>query len=227
MTKPFLIGGASMPRSGHHFMHRILMSYFGEKFGYCSYYYPWQHDFFPACCKNIPCSKYVDTGLEVFFQKSHDFDLTDPVGAADLNLVQIREPIGRLFSNFELHVKNNPKHDTKAYFRQFALRDYYYYVAFWQKWVANTQHQPFVITYEDLKETPVEAVTQLLKATGNTVDEIRIRAAVQEQKASRGGQAKYVPRDIRQHKYYDGEWVEEYSNKLLRACEGFHKFYDR
>jgi len=226
LTKPFLIGGASMPRSGHHFLHRILMSYFGDSFGYCSYYYPWDHDFFPECCKNIPCTKYLNTSLSVFFQKSHDFDLTDPVNKADLNLVQIRAPIERLYSNFDLHVKNHPKNRKLSNFRQFALREYYYYVAFWRKWITAASNNTLVVTYEDLKNQPDREMLKIIQATGLEADETRILNAIAQQKVSRGGNARYVARNVEQHEFFDQEWTAEYLTKIRNACLDYDEFYD-
>lgn len=225
MAKPFLIGGASMPRSGHHFLHRILMTYLGEEFGYCSFYFPWAHDYFDDCCKSIPCSKYQNEPIKVFLQKSHDFELTDPMVSADLNLVQVRRPIERLYSNFDLHVRKHPKNDTVRHFRQFALREYYYYVAFWQKWIANGPQNTMVLCYEGLKESPVREIRRVVEAAGLTADETKIQQAIEKQKVSKGGNSKYKPRVVQDHKYFDPEWTQKYSANIRNACADFTRYY--
>lgn len=215
-----------MPRSGHHFLHRILMNYFGEQFGYCSFYSHWKEDYFPSCCGNIPCSKYKDTQLSIFFQKSHDFHLTDPVDVADLSIVQVREPIARLFSNYKLHLKTNPKRDTFVQFRQFALKEYYYYIAFWQKWMLKPSDKRMVVSYESLTSQPVNVISELVRATGHDVDEVHLQKVLTEQKKQRGGGSKYVPKDVREHKYYDREWALKYADRIRHACPDFDRYCD-
>ena len=193
--------------------------------GYCSYYSTIDMDTFQSCCRSLPCTKYANTGLELFFQKSHDFDLTDPIGAADFNIVQIREPIARVFSNFELHIRGNPKNNTKAGFLQFAQREYYYYVAFWAKWVAYKPENASVMRYEDLKQNPLETVSKVLSEFGWKVDGNKLRDAIEAERNSRGGRAKYVEKNIRKHDFYDANWARSYEANLRQACINYNEFY--
>ena len=227
MTKTFLIGGASMPRTGHHFLQRILKSYFDETMGYCSYYSTIDLDTFQDCCRNLPCTKYRDSGLKVFFQKSHDFNLTDPIDAADFNIVQIREPIARVFSNFELHVRGNPQNNSLSGFRQFAQREYYYYVAFWAKWITSKPTKTAVVCYEDLKDESFNAVAGVLQAMEWDVDADKLNAAIAAQQSTRGGKARYVPKDVRRNPFYEKNWAEEYVANLQRACSGYDDYFGR
>lgn len=84
-----------MPRSGHHLVHRILSRYLGDRLAYCNYYVTFKQGTFEDCCKNIPCTHKCLANYDIFFQKSHDFGLTDPVDTADLNLVQVRRPVDK------------------------------------------------------------------------------------------------------------------------------------
>src|SRR4051794_25602386 len=60
--------GASIPRSGHHYLQRILSHYFQDELFYCEWYTP------RDCCKHVPCIKHLN--CRITFQKSHDWDLS-------------------------------------------------------------------------------------------------------------------------------------------------------
>lgn len=125
--------GESMPRAGHHLVHRILAAQFGSAFGYCSFYSRWKHDSFETCCKSFPCKRARHAQYSVFLQKSHDHHHRDPVIRKARYLVQIRAPIPRLFSNFSLFIRGKPDKDCEAEFHRFAIREAEYYARFWQK----------------------------------------------------------------------------------------------
>src|SRR5689334_18446600 len=87
--------GASIPRSGHHFLQKLLLHYFGDELFYCEYYS--RND----CCRNVPCTY---PGPHLFtYQKSHDRqgEVRKDVGDA-LYIIQYREPVGEAISDREL-----------------------------------------------------------------------------------------------------------------------------
>lgn len=107
-----LIEGKSLPRTGHHYLRRLLGETHPGQFSYCEYYQE------PGCCKQIPCraEAYWSYAREhgqdhIRFIKSHDFDLSDPFYNAPpsvLRLVQIRQPLHLLVSWLELfHLQVN------------------------------------------------------------------------------------------------------------------------
>lgn len=107
-----LIEGKSLPRTGHHYLRRLLGETHPGQFSYCEYYQE------PGCCKQIPCraeaywSYAREQGQDhIRFIKSHDFDLADPIYEAPssvLRLIQIRQPLHLLVSWLELfHLQVN------------------------------------------------------------------------------------------------------------------------
>lgn len=217
------ITGASMPRSGHHLLHRLLSDYFAEAFGYCSFYFPWEFDSFPECCGQIPCRKALAADFQVFLQKSHDFDLTDPIDDSSFRVVQVREPVSRLFSNFRLHVRNNPKRNTRSNFMNFATREYYYYVAFWMKWVRADN---YVLTYEHLTLNPVGELEKLVSAIGLDPNRSRIQDVADAQlRMSADNRAAFKPSQFRSHEFFDEKWAAEYAANIARACTGYESVF--
>ena len=101
-----LIECKSLPRSGHHYLQRVLSSELGEAFSYCEFYNE------PGCCKAFPCNaepywnharhkKMPHTRLV----KSHDFNLSDPVYTPEAGFARIvlaRRPFDFLCSWIEL-----------------------------------------------------------------------------------------------------------------------------
>ncbi len=73
----------SLPRSGHHHLVDMLSSLYGKAFDYCEYYQVPEAE----CCKQEPCTRFcnparfADRGGHVSMQKSHDFQLADPIMA--------------------------------------------------------------------------------------------------------------------------------------------------
>ena len=95
--------GVSWPRSGHHLLVRLLTLYFGETFRYCDFYGGVDN-----CCKTAPCTR-----ADIHLAKSHDFDLALPQIADRKYLIQYRDFVPSVVSNFELHVRNGAP-DTRA-----------------------------------------------------------------------------------------------------------------
>ena len=111
-----LVQCASIPRSGHHYLEKLLRRYFNPKgsktkrMAYCEYY---------GCCKTRPCRLYkpdLETSVaKVHLLKSHDEFLRtndeqyepplDPTNEVK-HLVQIRHPIPGTISEF-LMVNSN------------------------------------------------------------------------------------------------------------------------
>lgn len=136
--------GVSWPRSGHHLLVRLLTLYFGAAFLYCDFY-----GGIEKCCKKIPCKR-----RDVHLSKNHDFDLRMPQIAQRKYLIQYRNFIPSVVSNFELHVRNGGA-DTLENFQVFAGTQFDSYRAFSKKWVQSdfAAHQ-LVIEYDRLQGDP-------------------------------------------------------------------------
>ncbi|QFT83279.1 hypothetical protein FIU89_21840 (plasmid) [Roseovarius sp. THAF27] len=145
--------GVSWPRSGHHLLVRLLTLYFGEGFLYCDFYGGIEN-----CCKKTPCKR-----RDVHLSKSHDFDLGMPQIARRKYLIQYRDFIPSVVSNFELHVRNGGA-DTLENFRVFAGTQFDSYRAFSEKWVqSDFAARQLVIEYDTLQSDPA---TTLARAVG-------------------------------------------------------------
>ncbi len=101
-----LVESRSLPRSGHHYLRRLLEQACGEQFSYCEGYQE------PGCCKSNPCSvaaywRYAREHGQPHLRllKSHDFALTDATFTpppAMVRLIQVRKPLELLASWLEL-----------------------------------------------------------------------------------------------------------------------------
>ncbi len=102
-----LIESKSLPRTGHHYLKRLLEASHSQGFSYCEHYQE------PGCCKQSPCraEAYWSYARErgddhLRLVKSHDYSLDDPIYAPPpgvVRLVQVRQPLHLLVSWLELH----------------------------------------------------------------------------------------------------------------------------
>src|SRR5262249_12953662 len=137
--------GASIPRSGHHFLQRILSGYFGDSLRYCQWYGP------RDCCRQVPC---IRTDHEVIYQKSHDLDFELPRDVAKaLYIVQYRPPVPEALSDREL-MTDTFAHESFEYRR---TRESYawwlaskaaYYRRFHDKWFRHRVSNGVYLNYE-------------------------------------------------------------------------------
>jgi len=165
--------GVSWPRSGHHLVARLLQLYFAEEFIYCNYY-----GGIEGCCKTLPCAR----AGEVTFTKSHDFDLELPQVEGQKYLVQYRDFVPSVVSNFELFVREGGP-DTPEGFRSFASSEFGRYRRFVRKWVLSDFGQrQLVLNYADLLNDPAVELARMVGYfdPDHAVDEARIRTVIAE-----------------------------------------------
>lgn len=152
--------GASLPRSGHHHLERLLGLALGDRFGYCEFYVP------SGCCGQVPCTRAEPP---VRFQKHHDFDGTLARDLPGVHyVVQHREPVGAAVSDRELYVRrHNPAlvDDAGDHEHWLALQALQH-VAFVAKWVLRPPAASTVIDYADLVADPAGVVLRLLADAG-------------------------------------------------------------
>lgn len=146
------VTGVSWPRSGHHMLVNLLKNYFGTEFSYCSFYGS-EID----CCKSLPC-KRAD---KIDFTKSHDFDLSLSQLQGHKYLVQYRDFVPSVVSNFELHVRNG-NDDTAEEFRRFCSLEFGRYKAFLSKWVySDFAREQLVLKYEEFLKEPTDSLLRV------------------------------------------------------------------
>lgn len=153
--------GASIPRSGHHFLVRLLKDLLGSDFGYCEFYTP------VDCCRRVPCVR--TEGFRLFFQKNHDLDLQL---AADVHgvlyVVQHREPTLGALSDRE-YLADLGEADRAADRDEYVVwlgKRASHYVRFYRKWIERPPSRSFLVEYEELRGNPAGAVMGLLAKCG-------------------------------------------------------------
>lgn len=167
--------GVSWPRSGHHLLVRLLTSYFGPEFRYCDFY-----GGIDGCCKTMPCTR----AAEVHFTKSHDFDLTLPQIEGRKYLIQYRDYLPSIVSNYELSLLEQPKEqDTAENFALFASTQFTGHKNFMTRWVhSDFAQSQLLLSYEQLITYPRESLALAVwwLDPDAAVDETRIEQAVSE-----------------------------------------------
>jgi len=137
----------SFPRSGHHLLVRGLMCALPEKIVY-SEGYKSEH--------NIHNCDYVN------LQKSHDFNLTDPINPEFHYIIQVR--------GYELAVESwyklMQKDGYEGSFEQFRSEMSDYYDGFMAKWVNSDIPNRLTIPYHDFVDQKANTVIKTLKFMG-------------------------------------------------------------
>lgn len=206
----------SLPRAGHHVAEMVLGRLFGTRFAYCEFYT------IENCCKTIPCRRIPDhdkAGSRVFMQKSHDHDLTDPADPAfDGLLVQVREPVARALSNYELDLRTvGPAHSI-AYMRYWLGLEAAYTVGFMEKWCARPDPRSFILKYEDLLTDPVTYYRRLFERVGLPMDVFDAETVVAAQSMSSGDKKPFKERDIRGSTYFDPDTFGDFHRLVATSA---------
>lgn len=129
----------SFPRSGHHLLVRGLQSVLSNELVYCEPYQSVHH---------------MDVSPFTNVQKSHDFDLTEPINPELHYIVQIR--------GFELAVESwyeaALKEGYEGELHDFRAEKSDYYDGFMEKWVNSIIPNRLTISYHDLVSEKVKTL---------------------------------------------------------------------
>lgn len=223
---PVQIIGASVPRSGHHFLVGILRRSVGRGFRYCESYGA------DGCCGAYPCQRTA--GASVVFRKSHDREGEVPRDLAGvLYLVQYRHPVPQALSDRELDLADGPgKHgrvlrESADYHLLWLARQALYLRGFHERWFGpGAPAALHRLPYEALQADPAGAVAALLAAAGIEARPRRIAAAVeaalpQRASAPPGAPRAYAPRRIEDSAGFDPALHGAYEDWLLPRVPGF------
>lgn len=217
-AEPRRVLSKSMPRSGHHFLVKLLRDYFGPEFEYCEFYKP------TDCCHRMPCSKPRpdNAAWRFFLQKSHDFALEDPVDPEQAYIIEYRHPVPRIQSDFELAVQSGQYRDSSDDFWLFMERSVRYQVRFYTKWMAVPPPDSIVLGYERLSESPEAELARVAKFfSGESPDPARIRDSVERVRPTRAeSSSTFTVRNPEQHRYHDPVRAEEVERRVIEACPG-------
>jgi hypothetical protein len=224
---PVALIGASIPRSGHHFLQSLLSHYYGGKLFYCEVYNR------ADCCNAVPCVR--GRASSVTFQKSHDRqgEVRSDAGEA-LYIVQYREPVGEALSDRELDL--NDRLGRKSINYRLSA-DYYswwlslkasYYRDFHDKWFAPKLPNAIYLDYASLASDPGRAIGDVISRATGGVSEQRIASAIQEVSAVRAGSVHrkrkgtpFEPRNIEDSPYFDRELLAAFEAYVLECCPRF------
>lgn len=218
---PKILIGASIPRSGHHFLADMMTGYFGRDLYYCEFYT------LATCCKQVPCTrrgryKYV-------YQKSHDRDFKLAPDVADaLYLIQYRHPVPEALSDRELDIKDaigRPSLNwrrTRDGFTQWLAAKAIYYRKFHDKWMAKRLGNAIYLDYVELASRPEEKMREIAERVGATLDAERLGDVVERSGGKRGGGAEsYKQRVASESPYFDAELLGAFEDWVLTRCPAY------
>jgi len=150
--------GISWPRSGHHMLVRLFQLYFGSDFHYCDFY---GND--ETCCRTVPCQK----AGQINFTKNHDFALDVPQISGQKYLIQYRDFLPSVVSNYELFVRQGGE-DSRRSFCKFASTEFGRYRAFIRKWVTSEfGQQQLILNYTDFLSDPEGHLARAISFLGD------------------------------------------------------------
>jgi tetratricopeptide (TPR) repeat protein len=202
--------GASMPRSGHHFLVRILQRILGAAFFYCEFYTP------QSCCRKIPCRRRGE--FPITFQKNHDFDLGLSTRIARVSyVVQYRDPVSAALSEREL-VERQYGQFVAAHLgdMEFWLaQKIHYYELFFRKWVDPPPANSISIDYDELKNDPELSIVRLLRWLGLNHEPGAVHQAIVEVASLRDEQNAFRERIVSRSRYFQQRLFEVFESILV------------
>lgn len=173
-----IVLGKSMPRSGHHFLEKLLSSYFANEITYCEMYGE------KKCCKLYPCANPYNSIGRYHFQKSHDWSFDDRRTINCPYVIQYRSPVSRAQSNYELHLRSSCAQDSSKEFQKFLHREAEYFIKFYNKWMTPNMPNSILVNYMDLVSDPKGELFRIIKFIGeNEIDITRLDKAINSNNA--------------------------------------------
>jgi hypothetical protein len=115
---------------------------------YCESYYH---------CHQTPCPHAATN-----FQKSHDFGSQVEYRPDRFYLVQTRQPLPAIISNYKLVVKLKHRQESFFRWRRFFRKSLNEWVRFQRKWVCPDHSNVFVLRYEELTAHPQQLIRDVL-----------------------------------------------------------------
>ena len=225
IESPKILIGASIPRSGHHFLQNLMTKYFGADMHYCEFYSP------KDCCRNVPCTRRGD--YSVIFQKSHDRDMEVPKDVPDaVYVLQYRHPVPEALSDRELDVQDglgrislNYRMSREHYAYWLAVKAVYYR-RYHDKWLSSRVPNGIYLDYQFLSNHPADAVEQVVRAALGTADRTRVEAVVEEAKAVRVSTSTkkpgtFKPRVVEDSPHFDADLLGAFEDHVISRTPHF------
>lgn len=136
------VQGVSFPRSGHEIVWHAMRKYFQQ----------------PMCDYGSVLDR-----PEYIWARNHDFDGDLPKIPSLHYVIQYRNPVRSITSNYHLHARNTQK-DSEAHWHNFMNRQIVAWKDFAQKWlIENGLEQVMMIPYERLVHRPHETLVALFR----------------------------------------------------------------
>jgi hypothetical protein len=210
--------GVSIPRSGHHFLAKLLENALGDDLAYCEFYSA------ADCCRQIPCVRRHRS--RITYQKNHDMDLAiDPELPGVRYVVQYRNPVSAVVSDRELfaEVRGRTIAMDRAQYVMVLSEKAAHYTKFYDKWARRPHPSRFLMTYEWLCDAPAAAIDALIRFCGLAVAAERIDRAVAKVAPVVNrppivkdiGDAKFATRDPARSEYFDPDLLATYESLVL------------
>ncbi len=225
IENPKILIGASIPRSGHHFLQNLLTRYFGPRMRYCEFYSP------KDCCRTVPCTRRGD--YSVIYQKSHDRDMEVPTDLSDaVYVLQYRHPVPEALSDRELDVQDGFGRISLAYrlsrehYAQWLASKAVYYRNYHDKWLAKRVANAIYLDYDYLSKRTPEAVAEVIRAAEGQVDQPRVDAVIAEAASVRVSTSTktpgtFKPRVIEDSPHYDADLLAAFEDYVISRTPAF------
>jgi hypothetical protein len=210
--------GVSIPRSGHHFLAKLLENALGDDLAYCEFYSA------ADCCRQLPCIRRHRS--RITYQKNHDMDLAiDPDLPGVRYVVQYRNPVPAVVSDRELfaEVRGSALARDRSQYVMVLSEKAAHYARFYDKWVRHPHGSRFLMKYEWLCDAPAEAIDALIRFCGFSVTAERIAGAVAKVApvvnrppiVKDSGEARFAARDPARSAYFDPDLLATYESLVL------------
>jgi len=134
--------------------------------------------------------------------------------------VQVREPVARALSNYELDLATVGPSHSDAYQRYWLGLEAAYTKGFIRKWCTTPDDRFLTLTYEELVAEPVAYYRRIFTRFGlpaQFFDEARIAAA---QSVSSGDKKPFHERDIRASAHFDPDNLSDFQRLVVGAATG-------
>lgn len=207
--------GASIPRSGHHFLVDLLRQLLGETLRYCEFYEE------PGCCRRVPCVAPSDAAVR--FQKHHDLDLalaTDLPGVT--YVVQTRDPVMSTLSDRELlaQIEGEARAADGDEAVLWLGRKASYYQRFVEKWGPRSGPSHLQLPYDVFVADPAAALQRVTRACGLAVSDARVADAVAAVAGNRAAPVaapteRFTRRTRTESRYLDATLLAGFESLLL------------
>lgn len=152
--------------------------------------------------------------------KNHDFGLESKIPFNVPIVIQIRNFLNSIVSEYEIHAAKGDHEDTRIAFERFSAERARDYIRFVQKWVIDHKaEEKFVIFYEDFYEKPFETIERAIRIfdpelspTHDQIYDLISRVdghkLIEDTLTHLPGSGIHSPRKFEDYKHFDPDWFD-------------------